>query len=215
VARIADLTATQLARHATNTFVFWGRQETGTRLAYHALVLDPKQPEGLARLSDFLDIEPAQPFSAAVLEYGCAQEAGLPAEARTTLQEARFHALWSWGFSRHQSGRTELGWEDFADRSQFTFDEGRYQAFIGSVLDRAGSLGNALRSAHALAGALAGLLTHRELGPQAPFEELYHPERFVRTPAYAEWLSSPADQLDHLEEERARQSTGGGEAQAR
>ena len=209
MARIADLTATQLARHATNTFVFWGRQETGTRLAFHALVLDSKQPEGLVRLSDYLDIEPGQPFSAAVLEYGCAEEAGLPTEARATLQESRFHALWSWGFLQHKSGRTELSWEDFDDWSQFTFDEGRYRAFIAPVLEGSGSLGNAFRSAHTLAGVLAGLLTHRELGPQAPFDELYHPEKFVRTPAYAEWLASSTDELDRLEEERARRSTGG------
>jgi hypothetical protein len=209
--RIADLTAAQLARHATNTFIFRGRQETGTRLAYHALALEPKQPEGLARLSDFLDIEGGQPFSAVVLEYGCSEEGGLPVADRATLQELRFLALWSWGFSRHRSGRTELGQEEFADRSQFVFDLDRYQAFVGSVVSRAGSLSAGLRSAHTLAGLLAGLLTHRELGGQAGFEEIYHPERFVHTPEYAEWLSSSTDELDRLEEERARRSRAGGD----
>jgi hypothetical protein len=210
VARIADLTAAQVARHASNTFIFWGRQETGTRLAYHALVLDPKQPEGLARLSDFLDIAPGQAFAAAVLEYACAQETGLPREALPTLQDLRFHALWSWGFYRHRSGRTELAWEDFDDRSQFTFDEGRYQAFVGPVIGRAGSLTNAFRSAHTLGGVLAGLLTHRAHGARAPFEELFYPDNFGPTPGYAQWLSSSADQLDRLEEERARRPGGGG-----
>jgi len=211
MARIADLTAAQLARRATNTFIFWGRQETGTRLAYHALVLDPKQPEGVARLSDFLDIQGGQPFSAVVLEYGCSEEVGLLPEARATVQELRFHALWSWGFSRHRSGRTELDAEEFVDRSQFVFDENRYQAFVGPVVGRAGSLREGFRVAHTLAGLLAGLLTHRELGGQAPFGEVYHPERFVRTPEYAVWLSSSTEQLNGLEQERSRRSrTGGG-----
>lgn len=204
---IANLNAAQLARHATNTFVFCGRQAMGTRLAYHAVALDPIQPEALARLSDFLDITRGQPFSAVVLEFACSPESGVPAEARPTLEELRFHARWSWGFSRHCSGRTELGHEDFADRSQFVFDEIRYRAFVEPVVSRAGSLHAGFRAAHTLAGLLGGLLIHRELGSQAPFEEVYHSEKFDRTPEYASWLSTSTEELDQLEEQRLRRTS--------
>ena len=206
MARIGELSAAQLARHATNTFVFWGRQEVGTRLAYHALTLEPTHPEALARLSDFLDIEGCRPLSAVVLEYGCSEQAGLPPGGRPMLQELRFHALWSWGFFSHRSGRTTLGDEDFADRSQFVLDEGRYQSFLEPVLRRCGSLDGGFRAAHTFAGILAGLLAHRELGGQASFDEIYHPDRFERTAEYAAWLASPTDALDRLEGERRSQS---------
>jgi hypothetical protein len=199
MAQIGELSVSQLTKHATNTFIFWGRQETGTRLAYHALALNLTHPEGLARLSDFLDIEGAQPLSAVVLEYGCSQQAGLPPDDKAMLEELRFHALWSWGFYRHRSGRTVLSDDDFADRSQFVLDANRYQSFLETVLGRCVSLEHGFRAAHTFAGVLSGLLVHRELADQATFDVIYHPDRFERTQEYPAWLASPTDELDALE----------------
>jgi hypothetical protein len=95
-------------------------------------------------LSDFLDIEGGQALSAVVLEYGCSPEARLSAESRAVLEEARFHALWSWGLYCHVSGNPTFSDADFADRSQFILDNDRYQAFIAPVV-RGGALGHAFR----------------------------------------------------------------------
>jgi hypothetical protein len=209
MAVIADLDPVQLARHATNTFIYWGRQELGTRLAYHSLSLDPRQPEAMARLSDCLDIPGSQPLSATVLEYGVSQESGLLPEGKALLEELRFHALWSWGVSRHRSGRTELAYHEFADRSQFVIADTAHRALLDSVLSKAGTLRAGFLAAHTFSGVISGLLTHRELGAKAGLGEIYYADRFVKTPQYAVWLSSSTRELEVLEQERQRASLKG------
>jgi hypothetical protein len=198
--RIRDLTPDQLARHATNVFVFEGRHEIAARLAYHAVAKDPRHPEALHRLSDLLDQPGTEALSAAVLEYA------LSLRPDRLLDETRFSSMWAWGFSRHKSGATSLLPGQFADRSQFEVDEERYRAFVGDVVAKAGSLERALRSAHALVGVMGGLLAHSNLGPRATLDEIYHPERFGPTPAYERWLDEDTAKLDELEEKRRRAS---------
>ena len=87
MARIGDLTATQLARHAENVFLFQGRHQECARLAYHCLSLDPFEPTGLICLSDILcgdQLEESgfEQFSASVLEYALEKSSPLSPEAR-------------------------------------------------------------------------------------------------------------------------------------
>src|SRR2546428_4925356 len=94
---IKDLSASQLARHASNVFLFQGRHVIGGRLLYHALVLNPREGEALHGLSDFHDHEGTQELSAVVMEEGLAPETG-PSEAeRTTTHATRVRALCSLG----------------------------------------------------------------------------------------------------------------------
>jgi hypothetical protein len=178
------------------------------RLTYHALALDTRQPDAIMRLSDFLDFPGVQGLSVAVLEYGCSDEIGLSPQERAPIEALRFRAQWYWGFSRHQSGRTELLSADFEDRSQFDLDEKGYEASMAPAVAEAGSLYNAFRAAHTLLGGLAGLLKHRDPGTKAMVEDAYFPERFVHTPEYVAWLSLSAEELDRLDEERVRLSHG-------
>ena len=204
--RIEQLSAQQVARHAFNVFLFAGRHETGAKLIYHALRLDSKNAIALRCLSDFLDKEGTQFFSGVVLEYALSGPTGIAGEDRKTLDDLRFLAKWSWGFSRHNSGSPNLGQEDFANRTAFTVDEDRYRAFLDELLVQAGTLPNGFKAAHTLCGAMAGFLKHRDLSGHAGVEESLHSERFSETPAYSEWLTTLADELDALERERQSNS---------
>ena len=202
--RIEDLTASQLARHAANLFLFQGRHVTGGRLLYHALVLNPHEGEALRGLSDFHDHKGTEQLSAVVMEYALTPETGVPEAERKVIDEVRFRSIWWWGFSRHESGQTGLLADDFGDRSRFQVDEKRYGEFIGEVIKLGGSLEGAFRGAHTLAGAMSGLLTHLQFGARSPLEEIFHPERFARTEAYDRWLKEDTAELDELERARSR-----------
>ena len=182
----ATFRAAQLARHAENVFLFQGRHVLGARLIYHALLLDPKNWSALQRLSDFMDSKGTEQLSAAVLEYMLAPDVGALPEVRQEVDNLLFLCKWTWGFSRHRSGRPDLAGEDFRDRRAFTVDEARYrQEFLDPVVSLGGgSLAGAVRATHALAGRLGGLLRHREYTRNVPLEEIFHPERYVRTPEY-------------------------------
>lgn len=203
---IEKLSAQQIARHAFNVFLFSGRHQTGARLIYHALRLDRANAEALRCLSDLLDADGTQTFSGVVLEYALSEEAGIAGAARTELDDLRFLAKWSWGFSRHKSGNPHLGQEDFADRTTFVVDEDRYQEFLAQILKPAGSLSNGFIAAHTLCGAMAGFLVHRDFGGKVDIGESVHPERFAETPAYLEWLKTPTDELDALENARQKKT---------
>jgi len=199
---IKDLSASQLARHASNVFLFQGRHVIGGRLLYHALVLNPREGEALHGLSDFHDHEGTQELSAVVMEYALAPETGLSEPERTLIDATRFRAIWSWGFSRHDSGQTNLGLNDFQDRSRFRVDQDRYKAFMEPVIQLGGSHEGAFRGAHTMAGAMSGLLVHRQHGRKSSFEEIFHPDRYERTPLYEEWLREETTDLDALERSR-------------
>jgi hypothetical protein len=203
---IEQLNVQQVARHAFNVFLFSGRHQTGARLIYHALRIDSKNPEALRCLSDFLDTEGTQVFSGAVLEYALSESTGIKGDDRKTLDDLRFLAKWSWGFSLHKSNNPHLAQDAFANRALFIVDEARYQAFLAELITRAGSLDKAFTAAHTLCGAMAGFLTHRELGGEAGINESISPEKFLITPTYAEWLKSSTSELDALESERLKKS---------
>src|SRR2546427_3042790 len=120
---IKDLSAPQLARHASNVFLFQGRHVIGGRLLYHALVLNPREGEALRGLSDFHDHEGTQELSAVVMEYALAPETGLSEPERTLIDATRFRAIWSWGVSRPDTGQTTLGLNDFQHRSPFPIEQ--------------------------------------------------------------------------------------------
>jgi hypothetical protein len=206
MATIGQLTAQQLARHAFNVFLFSGRHQTGARLIYRALELDPRDAQALRCLSDLLDADGTHVFSGTVLEYALSETTGIAGDEREVLDSLRFLAKWSWGFSRHKSGESHLAQEAFADRSMFIVDEERYKEFLAQLIGSAGSLQKAFESAHALCGAMAGFLLHREHGGTAGLEESLHPERFVRTDAYSQWLHGGTEELDALEVARQKKS---------
>jgi hypothetical protein len=203
---IHQLSPQQVARHAFNVFLFSGRHQTGAKLIYHALNINPKNADALRCLSDFMDADGTQVFSGVVLEYALSESTGIAGEDRRMLDDLRFLAKWSWGFSRHQSGTPHLGQEAFADRSAFVVEEDRYGEFLTQVIDPAGSLQNGFKAAHTLCGAMAGFLTHQKFGGEAGIEESMHPDRFSQTSAYAEWLKTSTDELDALERERQKKS---------
>lgn len=204
MARIKDLTAPQLARHAFNVFMLQGRHVVGARLTYHALVLDPREGDALRCLSDLHDTKGTEQLSAVVLEYALSLEGAISDPQRKELDELLFMSKWMWGLSRHESGQTNLGRDDFRDRSRFHVDEAKYQEFLAPVIALGGSLEGAFRGAHTLAGAMGGLLAHQTFGAKAPLEEIFHPERFSRTAAYERWLREKTTDLDALERTRQR-----------
>jgi hypothetical protein len=206
-ARINDLDASQLARHAFNVFMFSGRHQQGARLIYRALEMDPHNTEALRCLSDLLDAEGTEVFSAVVLEYALSEEVGLQGEERKTLDDLLFLAKWSWGFSRHNSGEPYLKQEDFADRSAFVIDEAGYNSFLQSLLESCGSLQNGFNAAQTLCGTMAEFLVHEQLGGEAEMTEIVHPERFHLTVTHAVWLESSTKEFDALEVARAKAST--------
>jgi hypothetical protein len=206
--RIVDLTAAQLARHAFNVFLFEGRHLVGARLIYHALLLEPYEPDALRCLSDILDNDGTEALSAVVLEYALAPESPISAVAREELDDLRFVAKWGWSFSKHKEGLTAVGWEHLHDRSQFIVDEEGYQALVESYASYAGSLEKAFQGAHTLSGVMGGLLTHKELGAKSGMEDIIYPERFERTPLYDDWLQSDTEEFDALEAARENHSGG-------
>lgn len=203
---IAHLNASQVARHAFNVFLFSGRHQTGARLIFRALDLQPHNPEALRCLSDLLDSNGTEVFSGVVLEYALSEVPHLGDEERQTLDDLRFLAKWSWGFSRHKSGNPHLAQDAFGDRSAFSIDDTRYRQFLDQILSRTGSLEGGFKAAHTLCGAMAGFLHHRELGGKAGIEESLHPEHFQKSDAYDQWLQSSTDELDALEKARQEKS---------
>lgn len=205
-ARIKDLDASPLARHAFNVFMFSGRQQQGARLIYRALEIDPHNAEALRCLSDLLDAEGTEVFSAVVLEYALSDAVGIQGAERKTLDDLLFLAKWSWGFSRHSSGEPYLKQEDFADRLAFVIDEEGYASFLQSLLEPCGSLQNGFKAAQTLCGTMAEFLVHEQLDEETEITEIVHPERFHLTIAHAVWLESSTKEFDALEVARAKAS---------
>lgn len=191
MARFADLSAEQLSRHATTA----GRSKEGFRLVYQALVKDPYQGEALRLLVDFLNQRPTEQFSAIVLEYALSPGSRIGAEDRRILDQQKFLCLWTWGFSTHRSGATELGPETFLERAEFEIDDRRYQRFIQDLIQEVGSLKKAFRVALTIAGIAAGFLAHGKYGGEAASREVLHPERFAALAAYEAWLNSEAPEV--------------------
>ncbi|MRD47546.1 hypothetical protein GHT07_09670 [Caenimonas koreensis DSM 17982] len=201
---VEQLSASELARHAFNVFLITGRQPVVGRLVYRALELNPRHPAALRYLSDFLNAPGTEPFSAVVLEYALSPAVGLDKAAHAQLNKLRFFDMWTWGYARHKSGRTQLQQDDFADQSAFDIDGAGYCALFDRVLVPAGSLHAAFTAAHTLCGAMSGLLAHPQLGAKAGLNEALHPEQFIKTNAYDAWLKSHTMELDALEEEREK-----------
>src|SRR2546425_7381534 len=101
---IKDLSASQLARHASNVFLFQGRHVIGGRLLYHALVLNPREGEALHGLSDFHDHEGTQELSAVGMEYALPPETRLLEPGRTLIHATRVCAISGLGCRRHDHG---------------------------------------------------------------------------------------------------------------
>src|SRR2546427_5676278 len=101
---IKDLSASQLARHASNVFLFQGRHVIGGRLLYHALVLNPREGEALHGLSDFHDHEGTQELSAGGMEYPLAPGTRLSGPERTPLHTTRLRSTSKRGVIRHHRG---------------------------------------------------------------------------------------------------------------
>ena len=110
------------------------------------------------------------------------------------------------GFFLHKSNNPHPAQDAFANRVLFIVDEARYQAFLAALITRTGSLDKAFTAAHTLCGAMAGFLTHRELGGEAGINESISREKFLITPTYAEWLKSFTSELDALGNERLKKS---------
>lgn len=197
--RLGDLAADELARHASNLFLYQGRTQRGARLVYHALALEPRNAAALRTLSDLLDQPGTEVLAAVVMEYVMHPDSGYTPQERARFDELLFRSRWWWGFARHDSGRKDLTEADFEDRSRFTLEEERYRAFLGRVVVPAGGMEAAARAAHLLMGTVSGLMAHAQKGEAVDIPDLIHPESFVRTEAYAAFLESPLGDLEKLE----------------
>jgi len=205
--KISDLNASQLARHAFNTFLFSGGPHvTGAKLIYRALQLDPKNPEAIRCLSDLLAIEGTEIFSAIALEYALSENVKLTNKERNEFDDLLFLSKWTWKFSRHKSGKPLLSKEDFSNRTEFEVDETKYRQFLEQIIWPPVSLVTAFQAAHTLSGALAGFLVHMDPQRKIGVEESLFPERFQISPTYQEWLESDTVELDSLEEARQKKS---------
>lgn len=199
-----QLDAGQLARHASNVFIFLGRHPDWGRLIFHALELDPRHPEALRGLADFFNAPGTEVFAGIVLEYALRVAEPLDDAARKLLLDQRFLTMWSLGYSRHRSGSTQLTQADFADPSMFIVDEDGYRKYLDQVRVPSGSLEADFRAAHTLCGALSGFLAHRDGMTQVGLEQVLHPEQFEKTAAYETWLHYDVAELDALEAERQK-----------
>ena len=199
MARIGDLTSETLARHANNVLARDGRSRNGARLIYHALTLEPYQPIALMCLYDFLNGDSGEQLAAIVLEYALAEDSPLSRAERQLLEARRFKALWTWGFSRHHSEASSLSDDAFSDRSHFTVDDEAYQDFVQPLIDDIGTLSQAFSACHTLIGVMGDLLMHNEEGSDAQIKAAFHPENFITTPDYEEWLQLGTEDLDHLQ----------------
>jgi hypothetical protein len=201
---IGDLSASQLARHAANVFLFRGRHVEGFKLIYHALIKNRFEPLAIRCLSDYLDQDGLQVYSAIALEYGISPSSPLSPADRTELDDLLFLSKWTWGFSRHISGSKHLEGDEFKLRHNFTVDEIEYQHRLDQVIAPAGSLDAAFDASHRLAGLVGSLLRPRKSETKGGLEELVYPDHFEETPAYAKWLMTTTDELDRLEEQRQK-----------
>lgn len=147
-----------------------------------------------------MDTEGTEDISAVVLEYALDEHTGIAGDERNILENLLFLAKWTWGFSSHKSGRTDLSQEDFSKHAEFDFDEKSYADFLGGVTDPAGSLVNGFRAAHTLCGTLAGFLEHDDHGTEVDVDDCFEPDKFSVTAAYGEWLDSNTAELDEMEE---------------
>jgi len=172
--RVADLTADQLAHRASST----GRTQDGFRLVYEALKKNPYQGEALRCLADFLNQRPTEQFSAIVLEYALSPGSKIGDEDRQILDNLKFRNLWTWGFSKHESGAGQLSVGTFLERGEFEIDERAYQRFIQDLIQEVGTLKKAFKVCLTIAGITAGFLRHKEYGGEAASREVMHPERF-------------------------------------
>lgn len=192
--RISELSAERLARHAAELFPMADRHRTVARLLHRALELDPHQPAALRCLADLLDHDGLEYLAALVLEYALAPGSPLTAEERDRTDSLRFELMWAWGFARHESGSSDLGVDEFRDRSKFAIDSARYGEFLDRATEVMGPPDRAFAAIHTLVGAMGGLLSH-SLGGEALLEEVMHPERFQRTAEYDAWLAEDAASL--------------------
>lgn len=170
----------------------------GMRLAYRALELDAKDALGLRCLSDLFDGNGTEILSAIVLEYALAPTTGLPATAQCELDDLRFLAKWTWGFSRHKSGDSNLSGDTFKIRTDFMVDDIKYQAWIAEFIGR-DTLDFAFKRAHAFAGAVSGLLTPVDQSASVGAVYTVRPSQFVQGSEYVAWLQEDTNEFDALE----------------
>lgn len=185
--QIKDLTADELAEYALYVFILSGRHQMGAALIYRCLELEPKHPAGLRNLSDFLDGKGSEMISAVVMEYLIKHYQG-PAERKKEYEDILFLSKWAWGFSKHHSGQTELGADDFVDQTQFTTDDAAYDLFLEVPLSIAGTAEKVVQGAHNLVGVYAGGLHSPSLIETHKPIDILLLNDFEKTPAYTEFL---------------------------
>jgi hypothetical protein len=195
---ISTLSSENLATHAFNIFLTQGRHIEGARIIYHALKLHPQNPVALRCLSDFHAKEGTEQFSAVTLEYALSEACGIQGPYRQVLDDLRFLSIWSWGFSKHKSGSTNLDGAAFQTRDDFVFDATGYKSFVDGVVGRCGTLESACNASHCLTGVMAGFLRHISK-PNPAIDEVIDPTQFIETDAYIQWLQSSADHLIELD----------------
>ncbi len=199
--KIKHLNADQLARHARNVFISGGRQKIGAALIYRCLEMDPRHVLGLRCLSDMLDTDGTEHFSAAILEYILNGAGELTADERREIDDLLFLSKWTWGFAAHVDDRGDLKREDFQDRSKFKTDEAAYQAFLKELRGQVDDDETLMRGAHVLVGVLAGILKSRERGNAATMDSIFGDEIYDRDASYHEFMDQSTDDLDKLREE--------------
>jgi len=205
---IGDLPAALVASFAQMSFIVGGRSRWTAGLLHRALDLDASDAVALSTLSGFLDDGALATFptgfkklSAIVLERLLAPESSLSSEAKARLDDERFLSMWGWGFSRHRSGKTELGAVELRDRASFVVDDERYRAWWNEAVTAAGSFDAAFDVATCVPGYLAGFLAKRTPDAKASVAGAFRrADLVVNRGAYDEWLTMSADALEGIRE---------------
>ena len=156
--KIKNLTATELARYASNVFLYVGRNSICATLIYRCLELEPNHPVGLRALSDFFDQEGTEALSAIVLEYLIEAQLSLTPEAEQENKQLLFQAKWWWGFAKHKSGNTNLSAEELMKHEDFEVSEEQYQTFIGGLIEGLGSKKAVVENSVKLLGIYGGII---------------------------------------------------------
>lgn len=192
--KIKDLNPDQLAQLAHKSFIESGRNYKCARLIYRCLELDPQHALGLRCLSDFLDWRGSEPISAVILEH--LLDNGILQNIEEIVEHQRLWLIckFVWGFSKHNSGETQLAPTAFDEPADFEIDSEAYQAFVQRAIDAAGSREQVLKGAVNMIGIYGDNLLSPSLAETATPLDTLKLDDFVLKPDYGLFLEeSSAD----------------------
>lgn len=192
--KVADLSAEETARLASEIWRYSGDRANGSKLLYCALCKDGKDARALQLLIERIDEFANDAVAIMLADYALAQ---LPAGDRAAkIEFLRLRKLFQLGLLKLKSGGdpSETDWQD---ASLFVLDEPGLEKLKTDLL---GDLRDPLavfEAARRLLGVESGLLRHFSLRPELSFQELLQADQFEPTPLYDEFLALAKINVDY------------------